>query len=75
MPKLNKRGRQTRKSGTKAERVKKVRDKETPQERLIRQQQDRERNMLCLRVLTPKSKGRRLLKNTGPLDLLRPELG
>ena len=60
MPQLNKRGRQTRKSGTIAERVRKVRDKETPQEQLLRQQHDRERNMLRLRVLTPKSKGKRL---------------
>ena len=60
MPKLNKRGRQTHKSGTIAERVRKVRDRKTPQERLLRQQHDRERNMLRLRVLTPKSKGRRL---------------
>ena len=60
MPKLTKRGRQTHKNGTIGERVRKVRDKDTPQGRLFRQQHDLERNMLRLRVLTPKSKGRRL---------------
>ena len=48
MLKLNKCGRQTRKSGTIAERVRKVRDTEIPLERLLRKQNDRERNMLRL---------------------------
>ena len=66
MPKLSKRGRKRQTfdiSGS--ERIQQNRSSETDNERTLRLQQMCDKQLIRLRVLTPKSKGKRLFLQTG----------